>query len=59
VCIVLLIFIKKNTLEDNFDDFRYIAPEQTLKVDLPIDYRTDFYLLGLIFYEMTYTKTIV
>lgn len=42
---------KKNIAEDDFDDFRYIAPEQTLKVNFPIDYRTDFYLAGLILYQ--------
>ncbi len=30
----------------------YISPEQTGYMNRPIDYRTDFYLLGLIFYEM-------
>jgi PAS domain S-box-containing protein len=30
----------------------YIAPEQTGRIDARIDQRTDFYLLGVLFYEM-------
>ena len=30
----------------------YIAPEQTGRIDAEIDYRTDLYLLGVMFYEM-------
>ena len=30
----------------------YIAPEQTGRIDADIDYRTDLYSLGVIFYEM-------
>lgn len=30
----------------------YISPEQTGRMNSPIDYRTDFYSLGVVFYEM-------
>lgn len=30
----------------------YISPEQTGRINRPIDYRTDFYSLGVTFYEM-------
>lgn len=30
----------------------YIAPEQTGRIEADIDYRTDLYLLGVMFYEM-------
>ena len=30
----------------------YISPEQTGRTNLPLDYRTDFYSLGIIFYKM-------
>ncbi len=30
----------------------YIAPEQTGRMNSPIDYRTDFYSLGIIFHEL-------
>lgn len=30
----------------------YISPEQTGRINRPVDYRTDFYSLGIIFYEM-------
>ena len=31
---------------------QYISPEQTGRMNRPIDYRTDFYSLGVTFYEM-------
>ncbi|MEO1341000.1 MAG: AAA family ATPase, partial [Cyanobacteria bacterium J06635_13] len=30
----------------------YIAPEQTGRMNIPVDYRTDFYSAGIIFYQM-------
>ncbi|MCE7922961.1 MAG: GAF domain-containing protein [Haliscomenobacteraceae bacterium CHB4] len=30
----------------------YISPEQTGRMNLPVDYRTDFYSLGITFYQM-------
>ncbi|MEM6613369.1 MAG: serine/threonine-protein kinase PknK, partial [Cyanobacteria bacterium P01_C01_bin.72] len=30
----------------------YIAPEQTGRMNIPLDYRTDFYSTGIIFYQM-------
>lgn len=30
----------------------YIAPEQTGRMNRPVDYRADFYSLGVVFYEM-------
>ena len=33
-------------------DLRYIAPEQTGRVNRDVDYRTDLYTLGCIFYEI-------
>lgn len=38
-----------NTLEGTLI---YISPEQTGRMNRPIDYRTDFYSLGVVFYEM-------
>ena len=30
----------------------YISPEQTGRMNCPVDYRSDFYSLGITFYEM-------
>jgi len=52
------------TEETNFDNFQenngmleYISPEQTGRMNRPIDYRTDFYSLGITFYEMLTGQT--
>ena len=34
------------------DDLRYIAPEQSGRINRPTDYRADFYSLGATMYEM-------
>lgn len=34
------------------DSLAYISPEQTGRINRPVDYRTDFYSLGITFYEM-------
>ncbi|AUT01498.1 serine/threonine protein kinase [Nostoc sp. CENA543] len=34
------------------DTLAYISPEQTGRMNCVVDYRTDFYSLGIIFYEM-------
>ncbi len=34
------------------EDLAYISPEQTGRINRPVDYRTDFYSLGITFYEM-------
>ena len=38
------------------DNLAYIAPEQTGRIDAEIDFRTDLYSLGVIFYEMLIGK---
>ncbi|CAM4429546.1 MAG: Serine/threonine-protein kinase PknD [Legionella sp.] len=38
-----------NSLEE---DLAYISPEQTGRINRPIDYRTDFYSLGITLYQM-------
>ncbi|NMM61768.1 diguanylate cyclase [Clostridium sp. P21] len=41
-----------NAMNDLENTLEYISPEQTGKTKSKIDYRTDFYSLGIIFYEM-------
>lgn len=41
-----------DTVTDLETTLEYISPEQTGKMKRKIDYRTDFYSLGMIFYEM-------
>ncbi|WP_310602534.1 protein kinase domain-containing protein [Anaerosporobacter sp.] len=36
----------------NAGTLKYISPEQTKRMNRPIDFRTDFYSLGVMFYEM-------
>ncbi|MGD9202720.1 MAG: serine/threonine-protein kinase, partial [Chitinispirillia bacterium] len=48
----------KNRNESDFnpeiseDSVKYMSPEQTGKLNRVVDYRTDFYSLGVLFYEM-------
>jgi serine/threonine protein kinase len=37
--------------KDN-DDLGYISPEQTGRMNRTVDYRTDFYSLGVVFYAL-------
>jgi len=39
-------------LEQLGSSLSYVSPEQTGRINLSIDYRTDYYSLGVIFYEM-------
>lgn len=41
--------INLNILEGTFE---YISPEQTGRINRPVDYRTDLYSLGITFYEI-------
>ncbi|AKA67627.1 diguanylate cyclase domain-containing protein [Clostridium scatologenes] len=41
-----------NSMNDIENTLEYISPEQTGKTKSKTDYRTDFYSLGIIFYEM-------
>ncbi|HEX9059178.1 MAG TPA: serine/threonine-protein kinase PknK, partial [Clostridia bacterium] len=41
--------INLNVLEGSLD---YLSPEQTGRINRPIDYRTDLYSLGITFYEL-------
>ena len=46
---------KKETENSNtfsVDDLYYISPEQTGRTNQQIDYRSDFYSLGILFYEL-------
>lgn len=42
-------YINLNTLEGTLD---YMSPEQTGRMNRPLDYRSDFYSLGVTFFEM-------
>lgn len=39
-----------------YDNLFYISPEQTGRMNRPIDYRTDFYSLGITLYELACSK---
>lgn len=40
------------TIEQSNETLAYHAPEQTGRVNRPVDYRTDFYSIGVILFEM-------
>jgi len=42
----------KSVIQFNLQAETYISPEQTGRMDRLLDYRTDFYSLGVVFYEM-------
>ncbi|MBN1499455.1 MAG: AAA family ATPase [Spirochaetes bacterium] len=42
-------FVSLQTLEGTLD---YISPEQTGRMNRPVDYRTDLYSMGVMFYEI-------
>ncbi|MBF0119810.1 MAG: response regulator [Desulfobacterales bacterium] len=46
--------INPNVIEGTLS---YISPEQTGRINRPIDYRTDFYSLGVMFYELLTGET--
>ncbi len=48
-----VIYQNVNTLEGTL---AYISPEQTGRINLLLDYRTDFYSLGVTFYELLTNK---
>jgi histidine kinase len=41
-----------SSIDVEISDIAYISPEQTGRMNHGIDYRTDFYSLGIIFYQM-------
>ncbi|WP_242602574.1 AAA family ATPase [Legionella moravica] len=41
-----------SSFEQFSEGLAYISPEQTGRINRPVDYRTDFYSLGITFYEM-------
>jgi diguanylate cyclase (GGDEF)-like protein/PAS domain S-box-containing protein len=38
--------------QSSIKDWAYVSPEQTGRTSLPLDYRTDFYSLGIVLYRM-------
>ncbi len=43
---------KPQEVQLNVGTLKYISPEQTQKMNQSVDFRTDFYSLGVMFYEM-------
>ncbi|MEK7432453.1 MAG: protein kinase [Cyanobacteriota bacterium] len=59
MCIKINDFSSASLINQNFSNqmfqkksLLYVSPEQTGRMNKPIDYRTDLYSLGIIFYEM-------
>jgi serine/threonine protein kinase len=44
--------IESNITLSNTAHLPYISPEQTGRMNRTVDYRTDFYSLGIVFYEL-------
>ena len=44
---------KNSTLERNLTQFLYLSPEQSGRMSMPTDYRSDLYALGCILYQVT------
>lgn len=45
----------KNSFDLN-EDLKYISPEQTGRTNRSVDYRSDFYILGIVLYELFYEE---
>lgn len=52
-----LIKREKDKISRNMANLPYISPEQTERMNRMVDYRTDFYSLGVVFYEMLCGRT--
>lgn len=53
LCNSLEIENKLISLNDlNYSDIHFISPEQTGRINRSVDYRTDFYSLGILFYKL-------
>ena len=46
------IYNSKAIVEDNLETIKYFSPEQTGRINRPIDNRADIYSLGVIFYRL-------
>jgi predicted ATPase/GAF domain-containing protein len=43
---------KKTPEEFDINSLKYLSPEATGRIDTPVDYRSDFYSMGAIYYEI-------